>query len=393
MRERALASLLVALVVAGCGDDGSTATEGTSSTSGSSSTTAEPATGTEATTDDFEPGTEGSSAATEEPTTTADPTDGESTTDTDGELVVEGHFIAVGDGGVRARSVDGVEWESVVGSGMLDLDSEMAPPDALRALAVGEDFIVAVGGGGTFFTANTMIMRSEDGGLTWQEDVAAMPEGFKAHKLYGVAYADGVLVAAGIRGKQLRSEDKGLTWTEIKSQDTNSRLLAVAAEGSTFVVVGWTSSAHDAPHVSMIVTSTDKGVTWGPPDNSFEALTDIAHGNGAFVAVGPAECILSSDGMAWSDCGLVSEQYFGVDFAGGQFIATTIEGVSTSPDGVEWSEPVMPLLGPPTAIARGNGRYVGLRWTDRGWASRLDEWSYGSFAAEPLRAIVFVPQK
>ena len=90
---------------------------------------------------------------------------------------------------MRARSVDGESWETQVGSGMLDLDSEMAPPDTLRALALGDGYVIAVGGGGNFFNGNAMVMRSDDGGMSWQEDLLAMPDGFQPHKLYGVAYS------------------------------------------------------------------------------------------------------------------------------------------------------------------------------------------------------------
>lgn len=387
MRERR-ALLVASIVLAGCGDDTSSATEGGGGSTGAApvSSTGEPAsTGGDA------PTGGGSTGGGDDTTGAPGTTGGDETSGTTGEPAIDGHFIAVGDGGVRARSVDGEMWETQVGSGMIDLDSDMAPPDALRALALGDGFVIAVGGGGNFFTGNAMVMRSDDGGASWQENLLAMPDGFQPHKLYGVAYASGVLVAAGMRGKLLRSEDGGFAWTELPSPDTNARMHAVAAAGDTFVVVGWTEDAYDAPKTSIVVTSADKGLTWSPPDESFERLDDIAHGNGTFVAVGPTECIRSSDGLAWSDCGLVSEEYQAVEFTRGEFVAVTLEGLATSADGIEWSEPVTPPFGAPTDLAHGNGRYVGVRWTDRGWADDLGAWSFAAYATQPTRALLFVP--
>lgn len=385
MGERGRGLLAAALLLAGCSDDAGTATEGAgadtgaaaSPTSGEGPTTGAASTGPGGATEAASAADSGSSG-------------GPGTTGMSPEPV-EGHFLAVGDGGVRARSADGAAWESQVGSGLLDLDSDMAPPDALRAVALGDGYVIAVGGGGNFFTGNSMVMRSDDGGATWQEDLLAGAPDYQPHKLYGVAHADGVLVAVGMRGKRIRSEDGGLSWTDISDADTNARLHAVAAAGSTFVVAGWTEDSYESPKTSILLTSSDRGLTWGPADESFERLDDLAVGGGTFVAVGATECIRATDGVTWSDCGLVSEEYQGIDYVAGAFVATTLEGLSTSPDGVTWSEPIAPPLGAPTDLAFGNGRYAGVRWTERGWAEELGDWAYATYATEPLRAIVFVP--
>ena len=39
------------------------------------------------------------------------------------------------------------------------------------------------------------------------------------------------------------------------------------------------------------------------------------------------------------------------------------------------------------------GEAVGLRWTERGWAEALAEWSFTTYATEPLRSVVFVPDE
>jgi len=390
VKRRALA--LVLMIVA-CGDDGSDDDGGTgtgaatmtgvATTTGVTPTTGDPATGETA----DPPGSTGDA-------TTADPagSSGDDSGSSTGEPVgPTGHFLAVGDGGRRVRSPDGELWDGQVGTGLLDADMEMAPPDALRALAVGDGYIVAVGGGGNFFTGNAMVMRSTDGGVSWQEDLLKDKPDFSPHKLHGVAASGQVLVAAGMRGKRIRSEDGGLGWTDISFEDTNSRLLAVAAQGDTFVVAGWTEDSYEAPKTSAILTSPDRGLTWGPVDESFERLDALAAGNGVFVAIGVSQCLTSSDGLAWAPCGPLSADYKGISFAGGEFVLSTSEGLVTSVDGVQWTTPTLPMLGTPAQLAHGNGRYVGVRWTDRGWASELEEWSYATWATEPLRALVFIP--
>ena len=388
VERRALA--LVLMIVA-CGDDGSDDDGGTG-TSAANTTGVAATSGVTPTTGDA------TTAATDDPpgstgdATTADPSGssgdaGESTGEPVGPT---GHFLAVGDGGRRLRSSDGELWDGQVGTGLLDADMEMAPPDALRALAVGDGYIVAVGGGGNFYTGNAMVMRSTDGGVSWQEDLLKDKPDFSPHKLYGAAASGQVVVATGMRGKAIRSEDGGLAWTDISFEDQSSRLLGVAAQGDIFVVVGWTDNPEFAKP-SVISTSTDRGLTWGPVDRSFARIEAVAAGNGAFIAIGESECLRSPDGVAWAVCGPLSADYKGVSFAGGEFVLSTNEGLVTSLDGVAWTTPVLPMQGTAAQLARGNGRYVGVRWTDRGWASELEEWSYATWATEPLRALVFIP--
>ena len=396
MGRRALA---LCLSLGACGDDGSD-TEGTGSgSSGAPVTTGAPTTGADTGTADTGatggPGSTGDATGGATDDTGSD-TDSDTGSDTDSDtstgepLGPTGHFLAVGDGGRRVRSPDGVVWDGQVGSGLLDTDDEMAAPDALRALAVGDGYIVAVGGGGNFYTGNAMVMRSTDGGVTWQEDLLKDKPDFSPHKLYGAAASGQVVVAAGMRGKAIRSEDGGLGWTDISFEDQSSRLLGVAAQGDTFVVVGWTDNG-EFPNTSVLISSPDLGLTWGAVDHSFENLETIAAGNGAFVAIGASKCLRSQDGVAWVECGPLSLDFKAVSFTGGEFVLASAEGLATSQDGVAWTTPTLPPVGPPAQLARGNGRYVGVRWTDRGWSEDLEGWSFATWATEPLRTIVFVP--
>lgn len=385
---------LVLAAVAACGDDGS-GDETTVATMTGGATDA--ATGGPAATTGDTTAPTGGDATGEAPsgTTAEGPTSGAATTEVDmttGSVEMpDGSFIAVGDGGRRARSIDGETWEMVIGSGLLDTDEEAAAPDGLRALAVGDGYVVAVGGGGTHWTSNSRIMRSTDAGATWTDDVLAGVDNFPHSKLYGVAASGQTVVAVGVRGRRIRSVDGGQTWADVSFEDQNARLLGVAALGATFVVVGWTEDSYEAPKTSAILASADDGATWGPVDESFARLDAIAAGSGVFIAIGAGLCLRSSDGVAWVDCGVLTSEFQSVTHIGDEFVLVTLEGLATSPDGVTWSTPELPVYGAPKALARGNGRYAGVRWTDRGWAEDLTGWTYSSHATEPLRAIVFVP--
>src|SRR5690606_449753 len=90
--------------------------------------------------------------------------------DTETDPGPQGVFVAVGDGGRRASSTDGLAWDEIIGSGVVDTQAETGEEDILRAVAVGDGVIVAVGGGGNDWNGNAMIMRSTDG-VTWEEDL------------------------------------------------------------------------------------------------------------------------------------------------------------------------------------------------------------------------------
>lgn len=400
MAERAR-GLVIALALAGCGDDGGGDTGGTdAATSGATGGLTE-GTGAPGPTSGPAPATEGETGGETGGTAvgedsggapgTGDTGDGGEDSTSGGVDEPVGTFVAVGDGGRRLWSSDGEAWQGLVGSGELDVDSETAAKDALRAVAVGDGYMLAVGGGGTYWAGNAMVMRSTDAGVTWQEDLLINSPDVQQSKLYGVAISGQNAVASGVRGKRIRSGDGGLTWTDVTFEDQNARLLAVAAIGDTFVVVGWTEDAYDAPKTSAITTSADAGLTWGAVDESRPRLDTVVAGNDTFIALGAEVCLRGSDGVNWDDCGLGQAQYIGVSFAGGEFVVVTPAGIATATDGETWTPPVMPPFGAPKLVARGNDRWVGIRWTDRGFAEKIEDWTYASYTTEPLRALVFVP--
>ncbi|MBC8043306.1 MAG: T9SS type A sorting domain-containing protein, partial [Rhizobacter sp.] len=179
-----------------------------------------------------------------------------------------GSAVAVGVGGTILRSADGVAWSSVAsGTG-----------SELRGVAVSNDYTlttawksdgtfstngfgsaVAVGVGGT-------ILRSGDGGDTWNASVSAPTSGdLNAVAWFGDSFAAakgnstsstqgfGSAVAVGVGGTILRSADGGANWTSV-SGGTNANLLSVVMASET---LGYISGAG-----GTILITTDGGTSW-----------------------------------------------------------------------------------------------------------------------------------
>lgn len=314
-------------------------------------------------------------------------------TDTGNDPGPQGVFVAVGDGGRRASSTDGIEWVEIIGSGTVDTQAEMGEEDILRAVAAGDGVIVAVGGGGTDWNGNAMIMRTTDG-ETWEEDLVGGMEGLDDRKLTAIGFADGVFVAAGHQSHVLRSDDGGVTWTRVYGEHhSDSTVFGVASHGGTWVLVGAHKDAWDAPKVSHVQVSSDAAASFGAPSwfgVDGDQLTSVASNGEVFVAVGPQQCLRSSDGVTWDACGLLGSGYGAVSFTRDRFIVTYLDGVSTSSDGAEWSAHVESMTGVPNEVVYGNGVYAGVRFYDRGVSDALSEWAWTTRGGFPLRDLAFL---
>jgi hypothetical protein len=319
--------------------------------------------------------------------------DGDSTGDGDPDPGPQGVFVGVGDGGRRASSTDGVDWAEIVGSGVIDTQAETGQEDILRAVAVGDGVIVAVGGGGSDWNGNAMIMRSTDG-VTWQEDLIGGTN-IANRKLSAIGFVDGVFIAGGHQAHILRSDDGGLGWTRVYGENHSSTTVyGVAGHGDLFVLVGIHQDAWDQPKVSYVHRSTDRGLSFEAPQwfgVDGDQLTSIASNGELFVAVGPQLCLRSVDGVVWEPCGLSSSSFGAVSFSRGRFIVTYQDGLSTSSNGESWSAHVTSPTGVPTEVVFGNGVYAGVRYYDRGISEALGEWSYVTHGGFPLRDLAFLP--
>ena len=148
----------------------------------------------------------------------------------------------------------------------------------------------------------------------------------------------------------------GEEWSFRNILGLTTALNAIATNGSVFVAV--TAGINPA----NIWRSTDL-VTWTGVLRTAQDLSDIAWGNGVFVAVGVlGHCYRSLDGITW-----VRTREFVVDgnhgnlwrvrFLNGLFVATGIPNrILTSPDGLTW-----------TTRTVGLGEISDIAWSGERW--------------------------
>ncbi len=303
-----------------------------------------------------------------------------------------GMFVAVGDGGRRAVSVDGETWDEIVGSGTFDTgDPEMPGQyDTLRGVAFGKGAVIAVGGGGSYWEANSFVARSTDLS-TWDEDLIAGTEADR-YRLQDVAFGGEVFVAVGDHAHAIRSGNGGTSWTATGPDVQEARVLSVAGSSDDrFVAVGWHWVEYDAPKTSFIMASHDGGQTWLEPIYDQPALAEVAWANDRFVAIDSGVCIQSQDGVSWEDCELIGSGFHGLSVARGIFWVASDQGFARSYDGITWVTSDEPELGSPSSLAYGMSRWVGVRWGERGVAEGEvpTDWSFVPHTDFPLRAITF----
>lgn len=266
--------------------------------------------------------------------------------------------VGVGNWGLRASTTDGVTWTEI-GSPPGGNDHT---PDLLRGVGFGNGTFLAVGG-----NQNSMIMRSTDG-VTWQEDMH--PGG--RQWLGGVAWDDGVWVAAGGVGTNMRSTDDGVTWTQHPNNFSRAARAMAAGDG-VFVAVG---------DQGLIAVSRDAGLTWTEHIQPGSGFGSVTYGAGHFVAVGArwmnpgfeTHCVISADATNWTPCPLTSERFAAASFADGHLIIGMAEGIAVSSNGVDWTTHMGSY--PSRVAGHGmswTGERNGARWSstmlESGWTS------------------------
>jgi photosystem II stability/assembly factor-like uncharacterized protein len=137
---------------------------------------------------------------------------------------------------------------------------------------------------------NSTILRSDDRGITWQQQYAP---GFEL--LNGVDFSDQLTgFVVGSNGTLLKTSDGGKKWKTANST-TQKTLTAVSAKGNRVVAVG---------SEGIVLTSSDNGDTWTPSSSGVtQNLTSILLlSNGNAIAAGTAGTLLRSTdyGSSWS---------------------------------------------------------------------------------------------
>ncbi|PCK04619.1 MAG: hypothetical protein COA42_19020, partial [Alteromonadaceae bacterium] len=156
-------------------------------------------------------------------------------------------------------------------------------------------------------------------------------------------------------------------WTDfsLSPSAANNNWTDVAYGNGVFVAVGYTAGT-----ANQVMTSPD-GVTWtartSAADNYWYGIT---YGNGLFVAVaydpGTGNRVMTSaDGITWtSRTNPVDSGWLDVVYAEGQFVAVAFSGagdrVMTSPDGITWTARTESEASDWRGITHGNGMYVAV---------------------------------
>jgi hypothetical protein len=278
-------------------------------------------------------------------------------------------FVGVSSWGYRASSQDGATWHELGDPPGGDDHT----PNLLRAVGFGQGTFIAVGG-----DRNAMVMRSTDG-ETWQEDLHTTGNQWMG----GVAWGDGVWVAAGGVGQNMRSTDDGLTWT-LNEARLPGAARAVGFGDGAFVAVG---------DGGMIAVSRDGGVSWTDRSPGGVNLGSVAWGADTWVALGSrwngggfdTQCVTSTDAVTWSPCPLTSERFRSVTAADGRLVVSMDGAIAHTTDGATWTRVDGDF---PGRLGHSLGAWVGessgRRWRstalDSGWTSERFERGFRDMA-------------
>jgi hypothetical protein len=274
--------------------------------------------------------------------------------------------VSYGDGSNNsvATSPDGINWT---------LRTTPSPGTTWYRITYGNGTFVAVGDAGS----PNRIMTSPDG-ITWTGRTSAN----NANNWINVAYGAGVFVAVAYGGGSNRimySSNNGATWQGVTTFDSFS-WASVAYGNGRFVALPLFRSA------TFSIYSFD-GINWTASTKQINALQwrGIAYGNGLFVAVSEggdiavqgtggqqltSHVMTSPDGITWTNRYAPDLTWSDIAYGNGLFIAvsnlnTGGKRTMTSPDGINWT--LRPSANDNLgwrAIAYGNGIFVATSFTD-----------------------------
>lgn len=215
--------------------------------------------------------------------------------------------------------------------------------NALRGVAFGNAKFVAAGDSNALYSGVPTVLANGTGAITWTDLTSASTTQAPGTKFNAVSYnaSPARHFVAGTGGVILQSADAAVTWTKVADSKTTNELLALANNGTGFVVAVGVSGT--------IVTSSDSGSSWAPGTSGTpNALNGVAYdvNSGRFAAVGDTGTVLYGDGKTWSPGTIVGGTTpklravtNGYDAALAYwFVAVGDNGtILTSPDGVTWT--------------------------------------------------------
>lgn len=159
-------------------------------------------------------------------------------------------------GRVRRSLDNGLSWQTVL------TDTEQPMVDVVAVRDAGGALVVFAGGEGHLW-------RSADGGETWQALHAALPDYAFVSRIFPSPNfaADGTVYLTGFN-PPIRSNDGGLTWQEVSIPWVDIPRDVIfspnyAADGTLWVSYFWVEGSGEADlPMNGVVRSTDRGVTW-----------------------------------------------------------------------------------------------------------------------------------
>ncbi len=194
--------------------------------------------------------------------------------------------------------------------------------------------------------------------LTWEEIPLPKIDGARSNLSLGaIRFINGNFFAVG--GFMILSSPDGKDWS-LRHKGKNG-LSGIAHGSGAFVAVGSDSTGSGG----WVLTSSDGSVWENTPLPEKKWLSAVTYGKGRFVAVGYDTTVLvSTDGKSWSprkdDLPRLGTLY-DVEFGNGLFVATGQSGtILTSPDGFSWTQRTSDTRRELYGIAFGDGRFVAV---------------------------------
>lgn len=215
---------------------------------------------------------------------------------------------------------------------------------------------IAYGNGKFIISSMDKYIAYSTDGITWS--TTGDPSGDRPDQYVSVSYAESAFF--GFRNSNNHVIDystDGITWKGLALFDGYDYpsaywRKAVYGDGKYIII----STSRHAARMTELVSKT--AVPFKIP---IDSVSDIAYGNGKFVAVGndygKSLVAYSTDGITWITSSL---DFIGNSIAYGdnKFVIIGAKGSAYSTDGVTWTDTILPDTETWGAVAYGNNKYV-----------------------------------